>query len=480
MQAELLRERLAAKLAQAGLSPGGRLVVEAALANETALDPDLAQVDRLIEAQRQAEAELAARHQVSGNEPTDGLRIAGVLTSLDKAALALEGLLMGQRPEQSVQPFSGIREAYVTFSGDYEMTGMFHPDRVGLANVTTGTMAGLVANAMNKVVVNQFQQYPRWWEPIVTREDFSTLQQVRWITLGGVGELPTVPEGGAYPELSWDDQTETSEWVKKGGYLGLTLEMIDRDDTQQWRMVPRALAQSAWLSLARAVAGIFSNSPADERRQSALPCRPQQPGQQRARLRRLDRHACRHAQADRTALGRAAGRARRAQIPARAAGSGRPGAAGAGLRGAARRGHQRRQPVGRRRRPRRARAGRAAARHRHRSLEPSQALGRGGRPAALPQHRARLPLWRNARDLLRGHQPAEHRPHVQPRHHAGQGALLLCRGSDGLAGRVSACGGVGASPCSVTWTVTPRPSPPGGEGTSWRLERHDRVRRNRR
>ncbi len=185
-----------------------------------------------------------------------------MLTSLDKAALALEGLLMGQRPEQSVQPFSGIREAYVTFSGDYEMTGMFHPDRVGLANVTTGTMAGLVANAMNKVVVNQFQQYPRWWEPIVTREDFTTLQQVRWITLGGVGELPTVPEGGAYTELTWDDQTETSEWVKKGGYLGLTLETIDQDDTQQWRMAPRALAQSAWLSLAQAVAGIFSNSPA--------------------------------------------------------------------------------------------------------------------------------------------------------------------------------------------------------------------------
>ncbi len=39
MQAELMRERLAAKLAQAGLSPGGRLVVEAALANETRSTP---------------------------------------------------------------------------------------------------------------------------------------------------------------------------------------------------------------------------------------------------------------------------------------------------------------------------------------------------------------------------------------------------------------------------------------------------------
>ena len=66
---------------------------------------------------------------------------------------------------------------------------------MGLAAVDSSTMAGMVANAMNKVVVNEFQQYPRWWEPIVTIEDFANLQTVRWITLGGVGELPTVAEG---------------------------------------------------------------------------------------------------------------------------------------------------------------------------------------------------------------------------------------------------------------------------------------------
>ncbi len=37
-------------------------------------------------------------------------------------------------------------------SGDFEMEGLFHTDRVQFANVNSSTMAGLVANALNKRV----------------------------------------------------------------------------------------------------------------------------------------------------------------------------------------------------------------------------------------------------------------------------------------------------------------------------------------
>jgi hypothetical protein len=143
-------------------------------------------------------------------------------------------------------------------SGDYELTGQFHPDRVYLANVTTSTMAGLVANRLNKVVINMFQQYEQWWAPGATIRDFNSLQDVRWITLGGVGELPTVAEGAAYTEMTWDDQTETDSFKKKGGYLGITLETIDKDDTARVMAAPRALAQAAWLTLGKAIAEVFT------------------------------------------------------------------------------------------------------------------------------------------------------------------------------------------------------------------------------
>ncbi len=119
-------------------------------------------------------------------------------------------------------------------------------------------MSNLVANVLNKRVINEFQVYPQWWTPIASEEDFASLQAVRWITLGGIGELPTVTEGAAYTELTWDDTYETASFVKKGGYLGLTIEAIDKDDTSRIRAAPRALAQAAWLTLSKSVSAIFT------------------------------------------------------------------------------------------------------------------------------------------------------------------------------------------------------------------------------
>jgi hypothetical protein len=159
-------------------------------------------------------------------------------TGFEQLEVALEALIAGTRPEKNVRPLSGVRELYLLLSGDFEMEGMFKAERVTFANVNSSTMAGMVANALNKRVMNEFIQYPRWWEPVVIIEDFDSLQTVRWVTLGGVGELPTVAEGAAYTELTWDDLTETATFVKKGGYLGLTMEAIDKDDTRRLRAAP--------------------------------------------------------------------------------------------------------------------------------------------------------------------------------------------------------------------------------------------------
>jgi len=116
----------------------------------------------------------------------------------------------------------------------------------------------LCADALNKRVMNLYQEYPRWWEAFVSMEDFNSLQSAKWITLGGVGELPTVAEGAAYTEMTWDDAQETSEFIKKGGYLGLTIEAIDKDDVAKLRSAPRALAQAAWLTLSKSISALFT------------------------------------------------------------------------------------------------------------------------------------------------------------------------------------------------------------------------------
>lgn len=217
------------------------------------------QVHAAVEAERDYLARLAQDQVIAiGGQAPRSPHISAGLSSLEKIEAAFEALMLGQRPAHGIQPLTGVRELYHLLSGDYEMTGLFQAERVQFANVNSSTMANLVANVLNKVIVQEFQAYPRWWEPVVNEMDFASLQDVRWITLGGVGELPTVAEGAAYTELTWDDRYETSSFVKKGGYLGISLESIDKDDTARLRAAPRALAQAAWLTLAKAVSSIFT------------------------------------------------------------------------------------------------------------------------------------------------------------------------------------------------------------------------------
>ena len=218
-------------------------------------------VQDAIDAQRAILATLQEDDVVDvGGQPPRNPQIALGRNSIEQIRAAFEALIDGVNPPEGIVPLSGVREFYTLLSGDYEMRGMYHPERVYLANVTSSTMSNITANVLNKVVVNRFMEYPQWWAPIVTIEDFSSLQQTRWITLGGVGELPTVAEGAAYTEMTWDDSYETADFVKKGGYLGITLEAIDKDDTARIRSAPRALAQAAWMTLGKSVSAIFTSN----------------------------------------------------------------------------------------------------------------------------------------------------------------------------------------------------------------------------
>ena len=214
-----------------------------------------------IEAERKYLADLSANNviQIGGTAPRSA-QISNMRTSLDRIEQALEALLSGQRPAEGIAPLTGIRELYHMLSGDYEMSGMFQADRIQFGSVNSSTMASMVANVLNKRVAQEFINYPMWWAPIVNEEDFQTLQNIQWTLLGGVGELPTVAEGATYTELTWDDSKETGTFYKKGGYLGLTLEAIDKDDTGRLRGAPRALAQAAWLTLSKSISYIFTQA----------------------------------------------------------------------------------------------------------------------------------------------------------------------------------------------------------------------------
>lgn len=202
--------------------------------------------------------------ELSGAAVVQGSRIHSMFDSGDKLQAAVDDLLGAPREKQSekleVRPLTGIRELYLMLTGDYNLHGGYFADRVQLA--TTADFTGLVKNSLNKIVVNTWEQLGRagydWWSRIARVEHFNTLNTITGTLIGTVGDLPSVTEGAPYTELAIGDSPETADFVKYGGYIPLTLELIDRDESRKLSSYPRELAAAGLRKISSLVAAIFS------------------------------------------------------------------------------------------------------------------------------------------------------------------------------------------------------------------------------
>ena len=202
--------------------------------------------------------------ELTGSSAVNGPRIHSVFDTRDKLQAATDDLLGAPRDAglEAVKTakLSGIRELYLMLTGDYDLHGGFAPDRVQLA--TTADFTGLVKNALNKIVINTWDQLGKagydWWTRISRVEHFGSLQQITGTLVGTVGTLPTVAEGAEYTELVIGDSPETADFVKYGGYIPLTLELIDRDESRKLAAYPRELAAAGLRKISALVAAIFT------------------------------------------------------------------------------------------------------------------------------------------------------------------------------------------------------------------------------
>ena len=156
-----------------------------------------------------------------------------------------------------------VDEWYKALTGDFEFRGTFNPDRVQFAGATTSTLSNTAVNAMNKVLVEQISNLTawRWYESITSVEpNDGSLNAMQWITIGGISNLPTVAEGAAYTELTVDDVKESSSFTKRGGYVGITRELLKNSDIAKLQAIPRALATAAIRSRSAAVSEIFTQA----------------------------------------------------------------------------------------------------------------------------------------------------------------------------------------------------------------------------
>lgn len=194
------------------------------------------------------------------------VRISGMYDSRDQLQAAVDDLFEVPRDKGlenlKAARLQGVRELYLMLTGDYDFHGGYRRERAQLANCADFT--GLVKNALNKIVVNTWEMLGRagydWWRSIATVEHFNTLNQVTGTLVGTVGDLPSVNEGGAYTELVVGDSPETASFTKYGGYVPLTLELIDRDETRKLKAYARELSSAGLRKISSLVAGIFTQS----------------------------------------------------------------------------------------------------------------------------------------------------------------------------------------------------------------------------
>lgn len=209
-----------------------------------------------------ARAELAALQETAvialGNTPP---RASGMTDATDEARGIVDwmfGVRGAKTPPANMRNFAQL---YVAMTGDTEFRGLFDPTHVMFAAATTATLPNMAVDAMNKVIVDQMSRmdHYRWYERLVKVEpNNGTLNSMKWITIGGLSNLPTVAEGAAYTELGVDDAKETSAFVKRGGYVGITREVIKNSDIQKIQAIPTGLANAAIRTRSAAVSALFT------------------------------------------------------------------------------------------------------------------------------------------------------------------------------------------------------------------------------
>jgi hypothetical protein len=218
-----------------------------------------ADLEKAVESARKLVAGLTGGSVVQGPG-----RITAMYDTRDQLQAAADDLLGAEREASlaGVKParLSGIRELYLTLTGDLDMHGGYYPERTRLA--TTADFSGLVKNSLNKVIANRWRELGEagynWWQRIASVEHFDSLQQITGTLVGTVGDLPEVAERGEYQELVVGDSPETADWKKYGGYIPLTQELIDRDETRKLKAYPRELAAAGLRKISGLVSAIFT------------------------------------------------------------------------------------------------------------------------------------------------------------------------------------------------------------------------------
>lgn len=131
-------------------------------------------------------------------------------------------------------------------------------DQRAFEAVSTSSMTSIIKNTLNLLLAANYAQRHQWWGPIVRQEEVDTIDDATLVRVYGLNTLAVVEEGMPYDELEWADEEETASFVKKGNFVGVTLETLLRDKLNMIRTIPERLSTSWYNTISTLVSNVFT------------------------------------------------------------------------------------------------------------------------------------------------------------------------------------------------------------------------------
>lgn len=270
----LAGELLTARLANSNLPEPAQAMIRRQFESR-AFQP--AELDRSIDDLRKLLATSFEHQVVSGNgalRPLSGYAGTRVgMGAKERVFLAVERLFGLDVPDsrRDIPKFEGIRDAYITITGDSAFRGTYDWENSVLGSdrgsvireaneVKTTVLNDALTNALNKALVRDYRGQPKWWDPIVNKASTRDVKQQTRVLLNDFSSLSTVAEFGAYTNLAWGDTQEAYTPTKKGNTVAVTLEAIINDDLRAVTRIPSKLAVAAAITINESISNLFTQS----------------------------------------------------------------------------------------------------------------------------------------------------------------------------------------------------------------------------
>jgi hypothetical protein len=193
------------------------------------------------------------------------------LDSADKLHLAMEAALgIKDSMSKGVPAFKGLREAYITITGDYDLSnltggGGFSGTRMLASEaVMTGDFPNILLNSMTKRLLQDWAELALdGLSNLYTKASISDYKLQDRVREGYFGELPIVAEGTpGYTEIAKPtDERVSYQMQKRGNLLSISEETIRNDDLGAIARFPGRLARAGRWTLKNYITNFFVSNP---------------------------------------------------------------------------------------------------------------------------------------------------------------------------------------------------------------------------